>query len=75
MAYASTPKEIKQNPELRAEFPPARLPGLEDGLLYWRTPEEIAADRQLTAWIQEMKSVELSQEWRERMLRHRAGRC
>jgi hypothetical protein len=61
------------------EFPPTKLEGLADGHLYWRTPEEIAADRQLTAWIQEMKSrnefVELAPQPPERMLRYRVGHC
>jgi hypothetical protein len=34
---------------LSREFPPLRLAGLADGHLYWRTGEEIAADRRLTA--------------------------
>jgi hypothetical protein len=45
-AYEYTPDELRDNVELRREFPPHPLVGLCDGQLHWRRPETIAFDRQ-----------------------------
>jgi hypothetical protein len=46
MADAHTPTLIRNDPA-RAEFPPEVLPGICDGMLYWRTDEKIAFDRDM----------------------------
>jgi hypothetical protein len=80
MACRHTPKEIKQDPKLRAEFSPRRLEGLAAPCLYWRRSEEIAADRRLKAWAQSTPTVEVSREVAQQLrevmiIQHRAGHC
>ena len=45
LAYEFTPDEIRRNPALWQQFPPAKLEGLCDGSLRWRSAEKIAWDR------------------------------
>jgi len=54
MAYDACPEDLREDPELLAEFPPRVLAGLADGQLGWRPREQIARDRVLYAWNQEM---------------------
>ena len=46
-----TPIEIRNNPELRREFPPAKLKGMTNGWLAWRSPEALALDRKMRRMI------------------------
>jgi hypothetical protein len=56
LAYRATPAKVRNDRELRREFPPRKLAGLCDGRLDWRSPERIAEDRQLSAWTHEMRT-------------------
>jgi hypothetical protein len=51
MFYEHTPAEIRSDLGLRREFPPRELAGLCDGTLYWRSPEQLAFDRDMLAKI------------------------
>ena len=50
LAHPDAPDEIRNDRELRAQFLPKALPGLDWGL-YWRTPELIEACRQSIAGL------------------------
>jgi hypothetical protein len=49
MAYRHTPADLRNDRELRQEFPPRRLKGLCDGRLDWRNPERLASERHVAA--------------------------
>jgi hypothetical protein len=51
MAYEHAPAEIRNDPDLRQEFPARELEGLCDGHLYWRSQEMIAFDRDVAARV------------------------
>src|SRR5262245_60955154 len=51
MAYKHAPDEIRNNRALQREFPARALPGLCDGVLYWRNAQQIADDRETLAWM------------------------
>jgi hypothetical protein len=51
LAYEHTPDELRNDRELRREFPPRKLKGLCDGRLDWRSPERLAFDRHLAALV------------------------
>ena len=50
LAYEHTPDRLRDDRELRREFPPRPLKGLCDGELYWRSDATIVWDRQYRAW-------------------------
>jgi hypothetical protein len=82
MAYDGTPTALRMDPRLRKEFPPMKLDGLADECLHWRTPEGIAEDRALAAWVEQAKdnSEELRPEFlrklrEQEVLRHEPGHC
>lgn len=59
-----------------------KLDGLADECLHWRTPERIAEDRALAAWVEQAKdnSEELRPEFlrklrEQEVLRHEPGHC
>jgi hypothetical protein len=49
MAYEHCPIEIRNDPELKAEFPPQELAGICDRQTVWRTDEQIAFARNMLA--------------------------
>ena len=53
------PAHIRNNPELLANFPPARLKGMTAGSLIWRSPETLTQYRRMKRMIREHEAAQM----------------
>jgi hypothetical protein len=53
MAYEHAPPEIREDRELRAEYPPKKLAGIDPDL-YWRAPKDITESWEHLAKIEQL---------------------